>query len=113
MPLRVSRGWFSRMKDGVGTKERAVASAEARRLLPDDKVAFWEGYGGKTERNNIEVANVMSIGEFNSFLSRNPKFVQSSTKECTVVFHWHGVVFAIAQRIVHLVHAGMFENAPR
>ena len=80
VPPFISRGWFSQMKTGIGILKSAVASNEVRRLTVEDSRAFWTEYKGKAEKIGIKIMNVVSFDEYNDFLSRLSKYVQSREK---------------------------------
>ncbi len=81
VPESVSRGWFSDMKVGIGILKSATASNEIRRLTVEDSRGFWAEYADKAKKFGIKITNVISYDEYNDFLQRSPKYVQSSAKE--------------------------------
>ena len=81
VPEKVSRGWFSSMKLGIGIKDSAVGSKELKRLTGDDDASFWSGYERKAKAHGITITNIISFDEFNDFMAKAPKRVQTSAKE--------------------------------
>ena len=81
VPETVSRGWFSDMKVRIGIKDSAVGSTEMKRLTLDDDALFWKGYAEKAKKHNISITNIITFDEFNDFMSKAPKRVQTSARE--------------------------------